>query len=53
MQCSKCAEFDPSFVTAVHLSFNTTVSGFPAHTIGSTASTIPGFNRGFSLRRST
>ena len=22
-QCSKCAEYDPSFVTAVHLSFNT------------------------------
>ena len=30
MQCSKCAEFEPSFVTAVHLSFNTMASGFPA-----------------------
>ena len=53
MQCSKWAEFDPSFVTAVHLSFKTIVSGRPALTIGSTAKTIPGFSRGFSLRRST
>src|SRR5690242_6248034 len=53
MQCSKCAEFDPSLVTAVHLSFRTTASGRPAFTIGSTASTIPVFNRGFSFLRST
>src|SRR5439155_23901444 len=53
IQCSKCAELEPSFVTAVHLSFNTTASGFPAFTIGSTARTIPGFSFGFSFFRST
>jgi hypothetical protein len=40
-QCSKCAEYEPSFATAVHLSFKTFASGFPAFTIGSIASTIP------------
>ena len=50
---SKCAEFEPSLDTAVHLSFNTTASGRPAFTMGSTASTIPGFSLGFSPRRST
>ncbi len=29
MQCSKCAELEPSFVTAVHLSFKTIASGPP------------------------
>src|SRR5215475_7295487 len=51
-QCSKCAEFDPSFVTAVQRSFKTNASGPPAFTIGSTASTMPSFNRGFSFFRS-
>src|ERR1041384_2737800 len=53
MQCSKCAELEPSLVTAVHLSFKTIASGFPAFTIGSTASTIPSLSRGFSFLRST
>ena len=52
-QCSKCAEYDPSFATAVHLSFKTFASGFPAFTIGSIARTMPSRNRGFSFRRST
>ena len=52
-QCSKCAEYDPSFVTAVHLSDSTLVSGLPAFTIGSIARTMPSFNRGFSFLRST
>src|SRR5436305_1184069 len=53
IQCSKCAEFEPSFDTAVHLSFNTTASGRPAFTMGSTASTMPSLSRGFSFLRST
>src|SRR5207248_391545 len=52
-QCSKWAEYDPSFATAVHLSFKTFASGFPAFTIGSIASTIPSRSRGFSFRLST
>ena len=52
-QCSKCAEYEPSLVTAVHLSFNTCVSGLPAFTMGSMASTMPSFRRGFSFFRST
>ena len=52
-QCSKCAEQDPSFVTAVHLSLRTFDSGRPALTIGSIASTMPSFSRGFSFFRST
>src|ERR1700733_12690755 len=51
--CSKCAEYLPSSVTAVQRSAFTRLPGFPALTIGSIASTIPSFNRGFSLRRST
>src|SRR5580658_11020900 len=51
--CSKCAEYFPSSVTAVHLSALTRLPGLPAFTIGSMASTIPSFRRGFSLRRST
>src|SRR2546422_10137673 len=52
-QCSKCAEFDPSLVTAVHLSPRTFDSGPPAFTIGSIASTMPSFSRGFLFLRST
>jgi hypothetical protein len=52
-QCSKWAEYDPSFETAVQRSFETFDSGRPAFTIGSMASTMPGFNRGFSFFRST
>jgi hypothetical protein len=52
-QCSKWAEHDPSLVTAVHLSCNTRISGPPAFTIGSMASTIPSFSLGFSFLRST
>src|SRR5882757_7034381 len=51
--CSKCAEYFPSSVTAVQRSALTRLPAFPAFTIGSIASTIPSFNRGFSLRRST
>src|SRR5438128_1269470 len=51
--CSKCAEYFPSSVTAVQRSAFTRLPAFPAFTIGSIASTIPSFNRGFSLRRST
>src|SRR5260370_40108562 len=51
--CSKCAEYFPSSVTAVQRSGFTRLPAFPAFTIGSIASTIPSFNRGFSLRRST
>src|SRR5690242_1309872 len=51
--CSKCAEYLPSSVTAVHLSGFTRLPGFPAFTMGSIASTMPSFKRGFSLRRST
>src|SRR5580658_4694057 len=47
--CSKCAEYLPSSVTAVQRSAFTRLPGFPALTIGSIASTIPSFNRGFSL----
>jgi hypothetical protein len=50
--CSKCAEYFPSSVTAVHLSARTRLPGAPAFTIGSIAKTIPSFNRGFSFRRS-
>src|SRR6202035_1996956 len=50
--CSKCAEYFPSSVTAVHLSARTRLPGAPAFTIGSMAKTIPSFNRGFSFRRS-
>src|ERR1700682_4872280 len=52
-QCSKCAELEPSLVTAVHRFLRTTASGPPALTIGSTASTMPSFSRGFSFLRST
>src|SRR5579872_570743 len=52
-QCSKCAEYDPSFVTAVHLSGFTFISGRPRFTIGSIARTMPSRKRGFSFRRST
>src|SRR5579862_25207 len=52
-QCSKCAETEPSLVTAVHLSDKTRISGPPAFTIGSIASTMPSFSRGFSFLRST
>src|SRR6185369_12533937 len=52
-QCSKCAEQDPSLVTAVHLSLRTFDSGPPALTIGSIASTMPSLSRGFSFLRST
>src|ERR1700736_1655947 len=51
-QCSKCAEYDPSLVTAVQRSFSTCISGRPWFTMGSIASTMPSFNRGFSPRRS-
>ena len=51
--CSKWAEYDPSFATAVHLSDSTFVSGLPALTIGSIANTIPGFSRGLAPLRST
>ena len=51
--CSKCAEYFPSSVTAVHLSGLTRLPGFPAFTMGSIASTMPSLSRGFSLRRST
>src|SRR5580693_8109288 len=50
--CSKCAEFRPSSVTAVHRSGRTRLPALPAFTIGSIASTIPSFNRGFSFLRS-
>src|SRR6185436_1946061 len=51
--CSKCAEYFPSSVTAVHLSGRTRLPALPALTIGSIASTMPSFSRGFSPRRST
>ena len=44
-----CAEYFPSSVTAVHLSGFTRLPAAPAFTIGSMASTIPSFNRGFSF----
>src|SRR5687768_1854936 len=37
-QCSKWAEYDPSFVTAVQRSASTRLSAFPALTMGSIAS---------------
>jgi len=52
-QCSKCAEGDPSVVTAVQWSDRILVSGFPRFTMGSIARTIPSFSRGFSFFRST
>lgn len=48
-QCSKCAEYDPSTVRAVQRSGASRLSGRPALTIGSIASTIPSFNRGLAL----
>src|SRR5579863_5174203 len=50
--CSKCAEFFPSSVTAVQRSGRTRLPATPAFTIGSIASTIPSFSRGFSFLRS-
>ena len=52
-QCSKCAEYEPSLVTAVHLSPISLASAFQAYTMGSMASTMPSFKRGFSFLRST
>src|SRR5262249_32630375 len=44
-ECSKWAESLRSLVTAVHPSASTSTSWVPALTIGSMASTSPGFNR--------
>src|SRR5262245_32102347 len=44
-ECSKWAESFRSFVTAVHPSASTSTSCVPALTIGSIASTNPGFSR--------
>src|SRR5450432_3834017 len=52
-QCSKCAENEPSLVTAVQRSFKTFASGRPELTMGSIARTIPSRSRGFSFRLST
>src|SRR5262245_2834566 len=40
--CSKCADGDPSAVTAVHSSSRMRTSGPPRFTIGSIAKTMPG-----------
>jgi len=53
-QCSKWAEYEPSFATAVQWSERAlAIHGPPAFTIGSIANTMPSFNRGFSPLRST
>ena len=52
-QCSKCAEYRPILGHRRPLVLQNPAVRLPAFTIGSIASTMPSFSRGFSFRRST